>query len=187
MGQIRSNCSLYDLLLKSHTNPWFTSQIQKSVQAELDEVVGSHSMVTLSHRPNLPYTDATMTEIMRLGPVGPLAAVRCAKEDTKIGKFVIKKGEHRNGLCRWVNRVNSFQERALSQTWSGEEVLYLPDMGAGTWIGESSIDCSLNGWYQRVFIVEELQIKFFHGNGHSQYFSRILGNEILFTHSVCII
>ena len=58
-------------------------------------MVGGHELVNLSHRPSLPYTDATLTEITRLGQVGPLASVRCPNVDAQIGGFTIKKGKLR--------------------------------------------------------------------------------------------
>jgi cytochrome P450 len=50
------------------------------------------NLVNASQRPNLPYTEATLHEIWRCGPVGPLAATRCARENTKIGNHIIYAG-----------------------------------------------------------------------------------------------
>ena len=68
-------------------------QVQARVQAELDAVVGRHTLVNLSHRPSLSYTDAVLTEITRLGQVGPLASTRCPNVDVQIGGYTIRKGE----------------------------------------------------------------------------------------------
>ena len=68
----------------------FTFQVQSRVQAELDSVTSTE--VTATHRPLLPYTEATLHEIWRCGPVGPIAATRCPRNDTQIGKFIISAG-----------------------------------------------------------------------------------------------
>ena len=88
-----------DFLTRSYygvrLSPDIFTQVQAKVQEELDRVVGGHELVNLSHRPSLPYTDATLTEITRLGQVGPLASVRCPNVDAQIGGFTIKKGKLR--------------------------------------------------------------------------------------------
>ncbi|KAJ5425370.1 Cytochrome P450 E-classgroup I [Penicillium sp. CMV-2018d] len=45
--------------------------VQRHAQAELDEVVGLR-LPTLNDRPNLPYIDALIKEVMRWHPIGPL-------------------------------------------------------------------------------------------------------------------
>ena len=57
----------------------------------MDAVVGT-SEVTAAMRPKLPYTDATLHEIWRCGPVGPIAATRAPNADSKIGKYIIPVG-----------------------------------------------------------------------------------------------
>ena len=65
------------------------------MQEEIDNAVGRSSLVTLSDRSKLPYTDATLAEIWRLGPVGPIAATRVASKDTMLGGYFIEKGNLR--------------------------------------------------------------------------------------------
>ena len=61
------------------------------VQHELDTVI-NNSEIRASDRPKLPFTEATLREIMRCGPVGPIAATRYPREDCKVGRFVIPAG-----------------------------------------------------------------------------------------------
>ena len=98
-------------------------QIQENVQNELDAVVGT-SEVTAAMRPKLPYTDATLHEIWRCGPVGPIAATRSPNTDCKIGKYIIPAGtivfpnlySMTQDPNLWGSDVNEFKpERFLSK------------------------------------------------------------------------
>ncbi|XP_035684142.1 cytochrome P450 2J5-like [Branchiostoma floridae] len=47
---------------------------QQKVQAELDSILGTdHDVPTLAHRSQLPYTEATIMEIMRIRAIAPIA------------------------------------------------------------------------------------------------------------------
>nr|XP_054773774.1 cytochrome P450 2U1-like [Lytechinus pictus] len=56
------------LMLHLITKP----DIQKKIQAEIDKVVGRDRFPTLQDKPNLPYTEATILEVLRLNFVTPL-------------------------------------------------------------------------------------------------------------------
>ena len=45
--------------------------MQEKVFEEIDSEIGD-DQVTANHRPKLPYTEATLFEIWRCGPVGPI-------------------------------------------------------------------------------------------------------------------
>ena len=47
-------------------------EAQKRAQAELDTVVGRDRLPTLADRPNLPYVEALVSEVMRWVPVAPM-------------------------------------------------------------------------------------------------------------------
>lgn len=47
-------------------------EVQKKAQAELDAVVGSTRLPTFSDRPNLPYIDNVLKEVLRWNPLAPL-------------------------------------------------------------------------------------------------------------------
>ncbi|XP_026161315.1 cytochrome P450 2J2-like [Mastacembelus armatus] len=66
--------------------------IQERVQAEIDTVVGSSRQPSLTDRENMPYTDAVIHEIQRMGNIIPLNLVRTANKDTMLDKYTIPKG-----------------------------------------------------------------------------------------------
>ncbi|XP_030626549.1 cytochrome P450 2J6 [Chanos chanos] len=67
-------------------------EVQAKVQAEIDRVVGSSRQPSVADRENLPYTDAVIHEIQRIGNIIPLNVVRSTTKDTYIGGYNIPKG-----------------------------------------------------------------------------------------------
>ncbi|ROL51018.1 Cytochrome P450 2J2 [Anabarilius grahami] len=67
-------------------------EIQAKVQEEIDRVVGGSRQPSLSDKDNMPYTNAVIHEIQRIGNIVPLNVVRITVEDTQIGKYSIPKG-----------------------------------------------------------------------------------------------
>ncbi|XP_014679737.1 PREDICTED: cytochrome P450 1A2-like [Priapulus caudatus] len=65
--------------------------VQKKLQAEIDEVVGSGRAPTTKDRRNMPYLEATLWEIQRVGMILPMPGVRGALSDTTLGGFDIPK------------------------------------------------------------------------------------------------
>eukprot|EP00057_Strongylocentrotus_purpuratus_P001590 XP_001200014.2 PREDICTED: cytochrome P450 2J2-like [Strongylocentrotus purpuratus] len=68
------------------------SDVQRKVQNELDAVVGRGRQPDTSDRPNLPYCDATLMEIMRLRPVVPISLPHMTSADASLGPYTIPKG-----------------------------------------------------------------------------------------------
>ncbi|XP_018525727.1 cytochrome P450 2J4 isoform X1 [Lates calcarifer] len=66
--------------------------IQERVQAEIDTVVGSSRQPSLSDREKMPYTDAVIHEIQRMGNILPLNVVHMVNKDTTINEYTIPKG-----------------------------------------------------------------------------------------------
>ncbi|KAM9762852.1 cytochrome P450 2J4-like [Menidia menidia] len=66
--------------------------VQEKVQAEIDGVVGSSRQPAVSDRENMPYTDAVIHEIQRMGNIIPLNVARMTSRDTTLDKYSIPKG-----------------------------------------------------------------------------------------------
>jgi cytochrome P450 len=66
-------------------------EIQRSAQAEIDEVLGSHCLPKVDDRPRLPYTEALIKEILRWGTVSPLALPHSTAVDDEVFGYKIPK------------------------------------------------------------------------------------------------
>nr|XP_020447513.1 cytochrome P450 2U1 isoform X1 [Monopterus albus] len=66
--------------------------IQDTVQAEIDKVVGGHRVPSLTDRGSLPFTEATIMEVQRLAAVVPLGVPHMASETTEFRGYTIPKG-----------------------------------------------------------------------------------------------
>ncbi|XP_038572264.1 cytochrome P450 2J1-like [Micropterus salmoides] len=66
--------------------------IQERVQAEIESVVGSSRLPSVTDRENMPYTDAVIHEIQRMGNIVPLNLVHMTNKDTMLDKYTIPKG-----------------------------------------------------------------------------------------------
>ncbi|CAI7676626.1 unnamed protein product [Penicillium discolor] len=65
--------------------------VQRRAQAELDLVVGSRLPI-LNDRPNLPYVDALIKEVMRWHPIGPLGVAHMTTQEDEYNGYRIPKG-----------------------------------------------------------------------------------------------
>ncbi|XP_060722733.1 cytochrome P450 2J2-like [Tachysurus vachellii] len=67
-------------------------EIQKKVQAEIDKVIGQSRQASMADKPYMPYTEAVVHEIQRMGNIVPLGFPKRACKDTVLGGFFIPKG-----------------------------------------------------------------------------------------------
>ncbi|KAL7644654.1 UNVERIFIED_CONTAM: hypothetical protein RMT77_004195 [Armadillidium vulgare] len=65
--------------------------VQKKLQAEIDEVLPKGFQFVMKDKTKLPYTDAFITELLRITSVVSIPP-RAAGEDTRIGPYFIPKG-----------------------------------------------------------------------------------------------
>ncbi|XP_062411735.1 cytochrome P450 2J2-like [Sardina pilchardus] len=66
--------------------------VQEKVQAEIDHVVGQSRQPSMDDRANMPYTNAVIHEIQRIGNIVPLNGPHMATKDTTLGGYFIPKG-----------------------------------------------------------------------------------------------
>ncbi|KAF5640103.1 oxidoreductase [Fusarium tjaetaba] len=67
-------------------------EAQKKAQCEIDEVIGSERLPTLSDRQSLPYVNALVKEVLRWHPVGPMCLPHTTSQDDLIDGYLIPKG-----------------------------------------------------------------------------------------------
>jgi cytochrome P450 len=81
--------------------------VQKRVQAELDEVVGRKRLPTFDDRASLPYLEATIKESLRFHPPTPLGiAHRLIEDDIVQGKTELP-------TCPWTDPIKKNYVQAI--------------------------------------------------------------------------
>ncbi|XP_053380077.1 cytochrome P450 1A1-like [Mercenaria mercenaria] len=83
-----SNKSFQWLILYMSMYP----EVQKRVQREIDDVVGSGRRIELVDKSRLTYTEATILEVMRMTTIVPFALPKLTIKDTTLGGYNIDKG-----------------------------------------------------------------------------------------------
>ncbi|KAJ9573737.1 hypothetical protein L9F63_008861 [Diploptera punctata] len=74
-------------------------EVQYKIQKELDNVVGRGRLPHLNDRPNLPYMEASLRELMRIASIFSLGIAHRATEDTQLcGYFIPKNSMVMTGL-----------------------------------------------------------------------------------------
>ena len=67
-------------------------EVQKKAQMEIDRVVGMDRLPSFADRPNLPYVDAVVKEVLRWNPVVPLGLPHVTIQDDMFEGYAIPKG-----------------------------------------------------------------------------------------------
>ncbi|XP_072529633.1 cytochrome P450 2J2-like [Salminus brasiliensis] len=67
-------------------------EVQREVQAEIDCVIGQSRWPCLVDRVSMPYTEAVLHEIQRVGNILPLGMPHSASRDTTVSNYFIPKG-----------------------------------------------------------------------------------------------
>ena len=68
--------------------------VQLRVQREIDDVIGSSRMPSMKDKQSMPYTEAVLCEVQRMGDIVPLGAPHCATEDAWVRGYRIPRGTH---------------------------------------------------------------------------------------------
>ncbi|GIY18584.1 cytochrome P450 18a1 [Caerostris darwini] len=98
-------------------------QVQKRIQAEIDEVIGHERFPTWQDHLSMPYTDAAIAELMRWRTIVPLNIMKYTLQDTELNGYFIPKHTHVLGVTwaidhsekLWGRDVNEYKpERFLS-------------------------------------------------------------------------
>ena len=66
-------------------------QVLHQVQEEIAEVLGGQTEPSMRHRARMPYTEATIMEVQRMGDLAPFGAGCCPAEDVELRGYTIPK------------------------------------------------------------------------------------------------
>ncbi|TDZ15801.1 O-methylsterigmatocystin oxidoreductase [Colletotrichum orbiculare MAFF 240422] len=66
-------------------------RVQQKAQEEIDRVVGQDRLPTAADRPNLPYVDALVKELLRWQPVAPMGLPHTSSDDDVVEGYFIPK------------------------------------------------------------------------------------------------
>lgn len=92
-------------------------RVQKKVQAEIDEVLGTSRLPKLKDRQMMPFMEATLLETQRMCNVIPLVH-RVVTEDTSLGPYHIQKGD--------VMVMNTYSIHMDEKVW-GDPHVFRPE------------------------------------------------------------
>uniref|UniRef100_A0A8C6G7A1 Cytochrome P450, family 2, subfamily j, polypeptide 13 n=1 Tax=Mus spicilegus TaxID=10103 RepID=A0A8C6G7A1_MUSSI len=117
-------CSTLDLFLAgtettSSTLRWallymaLYPEVQENVQAEIDRVIGQAKHPSLADRDSMPYTNAVVHEILRMGNIVPLNIPREVAVDTTLAGFHLPKESELASENNWPGLSSLFSSLPL--------------------------------------------------------------------------
>lgn len=80
----------------------------EKVQAEIDRVIGQSRQPSMEDRANIPYTDAVIHEILRIGTIAPLALPHSTNKEVQLGSYTIPKVTSQKTICSDILCCNLF-------------------------------------------------------------------------------
>ncbi|XP_030827805.1 steroid 17-alpha-hydroxylase/17,20 lyase [Strongylocentrotus purpuratus] len=101
-------------------------EIQAKIRAEIDDVIGRDRLPAINDRGKLPYTEATLYEVLRYSSILPIALPHNTTRDTEFGGYHIPKGT--------VVMINTHSMHYDPQEWDQPDK-FLPEHfmdGSGT-------------------------------------------------------
>ncbi|XP_041465907.1 cytochrome P450 2C15-like [Lytechinus variegatus] len=115
-------------------------EIQKKIVAEINSVVGSSATPRYEDRKLMPYTEATLMEVLRYRPIAPDGAPHRATSDMKVKGYDILAGDNLIMNILYIHHIPEIwgdpevfrPERFLSEDWKAvvKHDAYMP-FGAG--------------------------------------------------------
>lgn len=114
-------------------------EVRAKVQKEMDEVVGTHRLPTMDDMSKLPYTKATIYEVMRRSTVVPMGTTHATNRTVELEGHIIPKNSHVIPLLHAVHmdpdvweEPESFRpERFLTAEGTVQKPKHFMPFGAG--------------------------------------------------------
>ena len=69
-----------------------SSDVVRKAQEEIDRVIGNDRLPTSMDRPNLPYIEAVVKEVLRWHPVAPMGLPHTSTTEDVVEGYLIPKG-----------------------------------------------------------------------------------------------
>ena len=67
-------------------------EVQTRMRKEIDNVIGQSQIPSMIHKSSLPYCEAVILEVLRIGCVAPFSLPHTARYDVQYKDFIIPKG-----------------------------------------------------------------------------------------------
>jgi cytochrome P450 len=78
--------------------------VQKRLQEEIDQVVGNRRLPTLDDKPQMPYAEAILLEVLRFSPTVVMGMFHYCTSSTKFHGYDIPEGSYICSNFHWVHR-----------------------------------------------------------------------------------